>query len=152
MIGKRGGGLVALTVIAVAVAGCGYRRPARVPVEGVVTLDGRPLAGAAVMLVPEAGGRAGLGGTDKEGRFTISTYGAGDGAVFGPHRVVVTKFVSKKQRRAAADDATEAVESVNSLPVVYAAPQTTPFSVNVRWGLPPLELALESPEKPAKQK
>jgi len=152
MIGKRGGGLVALTVIAAAVAGCGYRRPARVPVEGVVTLDGRPLAGAAVMLVPEAGGRAGMGGTDKEGRFTISTYGAGDGAVFGPHRVVVTKFVPKKQGRAAADDASEAVESVNSLPVVYAAPQTTPLRVDVQWGLPPLELALESTEKPTKQK
>jgi len=152
MIGKRGGGLVSLTLIGVAVAGCGYRRPARVPVEGVVTLDGRPLAGAAVMLVPDAGGRAGMGGTDKEGRFTISTYGARDGAVCGPHSVVVTKFVPKKPRRAAADDATEDVESVNSLPDLYAAPQTTPLSVDVRWGLPPLELALESPEKPTKQK
>jgi len=93
-----------------------------------------------------------MGGTDKEGRFTISTYGARDGAVYGLHRVVVTKFVPKKPRRAAADDATEDVESVNSLPVVYAAPQTTPLSVDVQWGLPPLELALESPEQPAKQK
>ena len=151
MIGKRGGALVALTVIGVAVAGCGYRRPARVPVEGVVTLDGKPLAGAAVMLVPEAGGRAGMGGTDKQGRFTISTYGARDGAVSGPHRVVVTKFVPKKPRRAASEDASDEVETVNSLPPVYSAPQTTPLRVDVRWGMPPLDLALESPQKPELQ-
>lgn len=143
--------LAAGMLLAAMLVGCGYRRPACVPVEGVVTLDGRPLAGAAVMLVPEAGGRAGMGGTDKEGRFTISTYGARDGSVSGPHRVIVTKFVPKKPRRAESDDASDEVETVNSLPAVYAAPQSTPLRVDVTWGMPPLNLALESPQKPERQ-
>ena len=60
------------------------------PVNGTVLLDGKPVAGATVMLIPRERGRPALGKTDAQGKFTLSTYTQGDGALPGLHRVTVT--------------------------------------------------------------
>lgn len=125
-------------------AGCGYRRPALTQATGTVTLDGKPLAGASVNLVPERGGRPSVGSTDSKGRFTLSTYGSRDGAARGPHRIVVTKFVPRKPATESAGIDGAEIEAVNVLPPVYADPATTPFSVDVRPGMKPIDLPLES--------
>jgi hypothetical protein len=75
-------------------AGCG--RPSRtVPAGGVVVLDGKPVAGAAVLLSPVAGGVPARGTTAADGSFSLSTFDDGDGAVAGMHRVGVSKMDAK---------------------------------------------------------
>lgn len=74
-------------------AGCGSREAPLVPVEGILLQAGRPVVGAQVVFCPdrEAGakGPRSFGTTDKDGRFKLATDEGADGAVSGPHRVVV---------------------------------------------------------------
>ena len=71
--------------------------PPLVPVEGVVTLDGQPLAGAVVTLIPkgETRGQASHGRTDATGKFTVtSSDGKRVGATVGSYQVVISKYVN----------------------------------------------------------
>lgn len=77
---------VAIALVAF-VAGC-RRGPAVVPVSGTVEVDGTPLTSGAITVVPDHG-RAATGTIGKDGRFTLSTFVPGDGALLGRHRVVV---------------------------------------------------------------
>lgn len=83
-------GLLGFLIIAV-FAGCGgVDRPPTAPVSGTVMVDGEPVEGAAVMFVPEKGGRPATGTTDAQGHFTLRTFEEGDGAVLGKHQVAIT--------------------------------------------------------------
>ncbi|QDU35839.1 hypothetical protein Mal4_01210 [Maioricimonas rarisocia] len=66
-------------------------RPETVPVTGVVTLNGEPLEGATVAFEPQGGEHAAYGRTDEEGRFVLTTFEDGDGAVAGGYVVSVRK-------------------------------------------------------------
>jgi hypothetical protein len=77
--------------LVVLIGGCG-RGNRTVPAGGVVTLDGQPLAGAAVLLVPMAGGMPSRGSTQSDGSFALTTFAQGDGAMVGRHRVTVSKI------------------------------------------------------------
>lgn len=79
---------MAAALLAVVAAGCGPRRPAVVAASGVVTLDGKPLAGGFVRLVPAAS-RPATGEIGPDGRFTLGTFAAADGCVPGTHAVEV---------------------------------------------------------------
>lgn len=59
-----------------------------VPAAGRLTYQGKPLADIDVVFTPSQG-RRGTGTTDAEGRFRISTFAKGDGAVPGQHRVTL---------------------------------------------------------------
>lgn len=80
----------AIAVVLVA-AGCGDGRPRIVPTSGVVLMNGKPLTGHAgfVRVVP-AGARSATGRIDPaDGRFSLTTYEAGDGCVEGTHPAAV---------------------------------------------------------------
>jgi hypothetical protein len=72
-------------------AGCGPSRPGLLPVDGVVTLDGKPLAEASVVFQPAGGGRPATGVTDANGRFKVGTFKPRDGALPGAHVVTVAR-------------------------------------------------------------
>lgn len=80
--------VAAALVLAVAAVGCGPRRPGVVPASGIVTLDGEPLAGGFVRVVPAAS-RPATGAIGPDGRFTLGTFAAADGCVLGTHGVEV---------------------------------------------------------------
>jgi hypothetical protein len=71
--------------------------PPLVPVEGVVTLDGKPLAGANVMLIPRGetrGDKAFYGKTNASGKFVAtSADGRQKGTAVGSYQAVVNKMV-----------------------------------------------------------
>jgi len=69
-------------------SGCGDGRPKRVTVSGQVLIDGEPLPGGSIKLVPQ-GARPSMGEIDAEGRFTLTCFDGQDGAVPGKHRVEV---------------------------------------------------------------
>ena len=82
-----------LTVVAA--VGCGSRPGPQaeiervVPVSGTLTYAGKPLEHYQVTFLPVDGRRAAVGVTDAEGKFTMGTNDAGDGAPPGTHKVAI---------------------------------------------------------------
>jgi hypothetical protein len=74
------------------VAGCssGYGQ-----VEGKVTFKGKPLAGAAILFVPQRGPAA-AGAVGEDGSYRLLTKRPGDGAVVGPCKVAIVAPDPKK--------------------------------------------------------
>ena len=85
------------TVWCIVIAGC---RPSYqldiAPAQGTVTLDGKPLSAGGVLLTPDRGRAAG-GRLAADGSFVLSTYGKGDGAIIGRHRVAITPLQSENE-------------------------------------------------------
>ena len=124
-------------------AGCGGKT---VPVEGNVTLDGEPLAGATVMFIPvKEGGQPATGLTDANGKFQLKTGNDKTGALPGEYKVVVSvaeemKFsggdhpdpaeVGKLMRAGARRKKTE-IAKKSAVPVKYRSAGTTPFQETV---------------------
>jgi hypothetical protein len=85
-----------LTLAALLAAGCGSGgdfRTART--GGTVMCEGKPVPYVTVFFEPLVTGetalvgKQGIGIADEQGKFAVSTYGDGDGAVVGKHRVRV---------------------------------------------------------------
>jgi hypothetical protein len=90
----RGYLLVAIAVLTLE-SGCGG--PAMAPVRGRLLCKGKPVADAAIIVSPMAAnpgdresGKAASAGTDAEGRFVLSTFKQGDGAIVGKHRFAIS--------------------------------------------------------------
>jgi len=80
---------LAITIAAIGlITGCGDGRPARVPVSGIVMIDGVPLTRGSIKLVP-AHGRPSFGEIGSDGRFTLTCYDGADGALPGKHRIQI---------------------------------------------------------------
>jgi hypothetical protein len=78
--------------------GCDDGRPKRVPVSGQVLIDGEPLCGGIVRVMP-SGNRMAFSSIDQEGRFQLTTYEQGDGCVLGTHQVMVNGSRVEGDRR-----------------------------------------------------
>jgi hypothetical protein len=80
-----------------ALFGCGSsggNLPKTVPAAGVVTLDGKPVDGAQVVLVPAGAGVTGaFGVTDSSGRFSLRAYEQKPGAIPGEYLAQVSKTI-----------------------------------------------------------
>jgi hypothetical protein len=135
--------------LAVALA-AGCRSGDEVPVRGVVTLDGRPLAGASVTFYPEKG-TAGLGGaaqTGPDGTFAVVGVGGEAGLLPGTYRVTV----SKGTRKTAGDPEQEGaiipeLDLKDELPPTYSHPGQTVLSYPVTGDGKPIAIKLESSKK-----
>lgn len=86
------------SLISFVCCGCGGGKPEgeakREPVYkagGIVTRKGVPVEGAVVQLLSMAGKPGASGRTDAQGKFVLSTYGNGDGAVEGEFVVLISK-------------------------------------------------------------
>lgn len=80
------------------VVGCGGKPlpgPELVAVRGQVRLQKKPLAGATVTYIPDAGtpGTLAFGVTDNEGRYELETIPLGKGVRPGDYKVTVNKMV-----------------------------------------------------------
>jgi len=91
--------------------GCGSGAPYDLaPVHGKLTVGNRPLAGAKVMFAPVANGdqpgagKPGVGLTESDGNFTLTTYSDGDGAVVGEHWVTIFAPVAAAPEKSAPGD------------------------------------------------
>lgn len=127
--------------------GCGDDgRPPLVPVSGVVTLDNEPVAGAAVMFMPLAGGRPAQGVTDAAGKFRLSTFEDNDGALVGNHQVTITK-VEVTGMTATADGLSGLVDPSQIketwiIPQKYAQPDSSGLSATVAKGMDEVTFSL----------
>ena len=126
-------------------AGCGGGGVPTMPVNGVVTMDDKPLDEATVNFYAEAGGMGGSARTGSDGKFVVT---AGDGKSKGlpPGKYKVT--VSKM--KIAVDDQAGAVTDAdmkNDLPAIYSSPTQTRLSYSVTGDGKPIEIKLESKPK-----
>jgi hypothetical protein len=125
--------------------GCGGNE--KVAVQGSVTLDGQPVAGALVHFLPlGGGGQPATAMTDRAGGFRLGTLSPGDGAWPGDYKVVVTKTeldpalterTDRPDRAQAGRPSPKARKALarskkGLLPPVYGGPSTTPL----RWTVP----------------
>jgi hypothetical protein len=129
--------LAALTAV-----GCEPGRPPVTEVEGVVLLNGQPLANAEVEFVPELS-RFGAemnsrGVTDEKGRFKlVCAYQAQSGAAVGKHKVLVGEAPAREDMRgmdgASQEKYTRYVQSLRNRPIPpeYGSISKTPLVIEV---------------------
>ncbi|NLY00583.1 MAG: carboxypeptidase regulatory-like domain-containing protein [Rhodopirellula sp.] len=95
-------------------------RPQVYPAGGVVQHNGAPLEGATVVFRSETEQKAAYGTTDAEGKFKLTTFDDGDGAVAGKHQVRITKIETKEAPPAADPEGpVMPPEEISLLPAKY---------------------------------
>jgi hypothetical protein len=127
-------------------------------VTGRITLDGQPVEGLDVRFIPKDKTNfkleeTPLGRTDKDGRFTLTTYYSGDGAPVGEYMVAVAypdqppadEADETQAAIAAAKARKDAAKSGKSrFPSLYQVPQKSGLTATVPSGggdLPTFELS-----------
>lgn len=124
--------LVGLLIVCL---GCSSKLP---QVEGTVTLDEEPLAGAFVSFQPVGAGAMATATTDDGGRYSINT-GAQGGVAAGAYRVAVTAY----HTRASANEQNPPQFSV-ATPKRYNDPESSGLEAVVEPGKNTFDFALTS--------
>lgn len=122
---RHGGSL--LIVCCLVLAGCEAvpeHQKGTVPVKGSVTLNGSPVPGATVTFLAPKDGRSASAVTDAQGRYALTTFRRGDGALPGDYNVIVMKFevVTGEPTGKKYVPVQENPEPKNQLPGRYARP------------------------------
>ncbi|HEY2411838.1 MAG TPA: carboxypeptidase-like regulatory domain-containing protein [Pirellulaceae bacterium] len=135
---RASAGLAVLFVVVImAAAGCGSgggNLPKTVPAMGVVTLDGKPVDGAQVVLVPPvgAGAKGAYAVTNSSGHFSLRAYEEKEGAIPGDYKVQVSKTVEEKLPGAKGSvDGGDPVRYVFGVPKKYTGFETSGLSVSI---------------------
>jgi hypothetical protein len=100
---------------------------------GTVLLDGNPCAEAVVTFFSDTNTVSATGRTNAEGKFQLTTYNDGDGAVEGGHKATVVKreFVEEKTKYDSANERSVALIPKELLPKKYMTPSTSGLSYTV---------------------
>jgi|GEM_PF-620557 len=128
-------------------AGCGKSPYAKTyPVAGSVFYQGKPVAGATVILIPKSPEvKSAYGETDSTGNFTLNTYMGPshipDGAMSGEYWVTITKKEKHETSKTLSSAELMALASKASakhlLPKNYSEPQTSGLEIVVADKTPP---------------
>jgi hypothetical protein len=133
---RRVSGTAALLLGLAALTGCGPRYKLT-PVEGVVKIGGRPAANISVQFLPDAQkgarGPTSFGTTDAQGKFRLKTQDGQDGAVVGPHLVLLADL--DEERPAQGREAQRAPRLAARYTTASGA-----LAAEVKEGGPPVEL------------
>jgi hypothetical protein len=128
-----------LIVVMAAALGCGSDAPkgpekiSTTPVDGVVTLNGKPAAEVSISLHHSEGKVAPRGISDKDGKFSIATYGKDDGAPAGKYKVTAAKNMTKEiSPGVLAPPPPGGFKS--DIPTKYESVNTTDISVEIKAG------------------
>jgi hypothetical protein len=84
-----------ITLGAFCFVGCGDGKVRRYPVNGVVSIDGKPTQGVMVLFFPQGGSEEfqrirPMGITVADGKFALNTFGNNDGVPAGQYKVLFT--------------------------------------------------------------
>jgi hypothetical protein len=141
-----------LTLVAIT-TGCGDSKFKFAPVEGRVLLDGRPVAKARVVFMPQASGADGEAGpysggeTGADGRYSLSSTDETPraGAVVGSHRIIIS---TKRAHLHPTELDTEVIDSPETIPAEYTNYRLTPLTFDVpAAGSTSADFSLESQAK-----
>lgn len=106
--------------------GCGSGRPTCIPVTGTVSYRGQPVEDAGVAFIPTQGRQA-SGKTNEQGRFILTTFSSGDGALLGEYVVCIAKTIPNSQGKADSPYSNE----TSVLPSCYAKPAQSSLRASV---------------------
>lgn len=137
-----------MTAVLMILPGCGGAdtKPKPVPVKGVVTLRGKPLANARVSFYSTGASMPASGETNDAGEFTLTMFAKGDGALVGENKVTVvslggdsggmtvpdpTKMAKGEIQPPAVADRPKTSET-SEIPKVYSAASSTPVTWKVK--------------------
>jgi hypothetical protein len=125
---------IAPLVLFLGLAGCGGDGLKRVPVQGKITIMGKPLDNATIQFLPTGTtkGEGGIGRSDAEGNFTLTGSRKGaQGLVPGEYKVSVSRLVEPDGSPLPADaKEAEHPNARESVPSAYAA-LDSPLSATV---------------------
>jgi hypothetical protein len=95
-----------------------------VPAAGVVTLDGKPIGGVAISLVPQEGikGRGGYGTTGEDGSFSLQADVNVMGVPAGYYKVLLQKYAMPDGSPIPPETSAADVGAINMFPAMYADP------------------------------
>ena len=148
--------VVSFLLIFPLILGCGGAKLKTVFVEGVITLDGKPLADAMVKFSPKddgGGATYAQGQTDSSGRYLLTAMqggGTGKGTTPGEYIVLVTKHEIRqldKPMESMGGAPPKTTETVNVLPKVYNDVKAARFSATVVAGKNKFDFNIESDAK-----
>jgi hypothetical protein len=108
------------------VSGCGSNQLQTAPVQGTVSLDGRPLESGQVVFTPSQG-RGARGQLNRDGTFVLTTYTDGDGAIVGVHQVAILPVIPLGEAAGAEAE----VSSESLIPRRYLAGATSKLTFEV---------------------
>ena len=128
-------------------SGCGEPRPDGMPKLYPVTLtleqEGKPLAEATVILVPQFPCTWTVGGiTDTSGRVQLKTHGKHDGAPAGNFKICVRKTIIEGESLSLLDRPTAPRQYYEGVEPEYGNAETTPLEINIepkRQTFPPFD-------------
>jgi len=129
--------------------GCSSNEAGLLPVSGVVLLDGKPIANAAVMFHHQ-GGQTAYAITAADGSFALTTHDPGDGVLAGEHHVTVSLTVQEggvQPNEKGLEDYTRPIVAerlVNVVPKIYNAPNTSPVTVTIAKNVSRVKIELSS--------
>lgn len=121
-----------------AAGGCGQ---STATVSGRVTLDGKPVGPGAVIFIPAENGpprQSAMGQFGPDGRYELTTFEAGDGALVGEYRVLV-QASGQSYGQESAD-----AQAASPIPLLYSDPQQSGLRATVQAGLNQIDLPLKS--------
>lgn len=141
-------------IVLVVPLGCGTSGVPVAKVTGRITYLGLPVANASVSFVPDKLGTIpALGKTDKDGIYTLNTYGASDGAPVGWCRVAISLTGPPPplpEHLAKAEAAAETMQMPGKplIPKKYFSADTSKLKAEVKSGSNEFDFVLEGDLKP----
>lgn len=128
--------------------------PRTVPAEGIITLDGEPISGAAIVFISDGGDISANGISGPDGEFSLDAFPYKKGAVPGPYKCIVTRTVEittnsaemrgEEAEHAATEGGGAQVGVKNDLPMKYSQPSEDFKFVVPDDGITDLKLELTS--------
>ena len=123
----------AVAVAILTVFGCsGVKTPPVGQVGGIVTLDGQPLTKGQVQFLPDSSkgtkGRMAVGLIGSDGRFKLTAFKPGDGALVGFHKVLIIC----EEEMPAFDPKSPPPPPKSLIPVRYTDANTSGFTAEVK--------------------
>jgi len=137
-----------IATVALATAGCSSDRPlpGSVPVSGLVTLDGKPLADGRVQFAAAGPGQPAIG-MISAGRFTMRTTATAPGVLKGAYKVSIVSDQPIGDVPLNSMGLPEKVpEAVSNIPKRYNSIDTSGFTVDVTGPIRDLKFELKSAE------
>jgi hypothetical protein len=147
---------VAIGILSSAWLGCSQvpDGPRTVPAEGIITLDGEPISGAAIVFISDGGDVSANGISGPDGEFSLDAFPYKKGAVPGPYKCIVTRTVEittnsaemkgEEAEHAATEGGGAQVGVKNDLPMKYSQPSENFKFVVPEEGVKDLKLELTS--------
>ncbi len=145
-------GFVGVACIGLLLSGCSgkpagnFKGSAAQPAFGEVSVDGKPAAGVNVTLVPVGGAKDGspcaAGMTDKDGRFTLTTYAPKDGAPVGDYQITLS-WIERIDKTSGLD---AQPPEAQRLPRKFQSPTLSGLTAKVETGpnnLPPITVSTQ---------